>query len=490
MFFHYLGDGNESIGFRRRFFVPQPRRLFVGNLLILQPNHLDMGNFTTYKSHYRSIITLGLPLLLGQLGMILTGFADTLMVGHYSTDALASASFVNNIMNFMTVLCMGFSYGLTPIVGARNARGEHFEVGATVKNAILLNMAFGIAVGAAMLSIYFNVEKLGQPANLIPLIKPYYLVLLASMVPMLFVNTLRQFTDGITDTRLSMWIIIGGNILNIILNYLTIYGKMGFPELGLLGAGLSTLAARMAMAIAYAVVLSRSHRYRRYLSGIKAGRLDTATIATIFATSWPIAVQMGLETGIFSFASIMIGWLGEIPLAAYQIMLSISTIGFLVYYSLGASMSIKIAGYYGAGDIDKIKSCSVAGLHIIMLFAAIACMVFFFLGEPVIKLFTSDVAVISVALLVVPPLMLYQVGDALQVTYANALRGITDVRPMMLTAIVAYLIVGLPLGYLLGFPCGMGIVGIYLSFAVALLLAGIMFFTKFRLDLRDMQAKR
>ena len=446
-----------------------------------------MGQLTIYKSHYRQIFTLGLPLMLGQLGMIMTGFADTFMVGHYSTESLAAASFVNNVMNFMTVLCMGISYGLTPIVSATNARGKHTEVGGIVKNAVLLNMTFGIGIGLAMLAIYFNVEKMGQPANLIPLIKPYYLVLLASMIPMLFVNTLRQFTDGIADTRLSMWIIIGGNILNIILNYLTIYGNFGFPELGLLGAGLSTLAARIAMAVAYVIVLSQSGKYTEYVQGIKHCHADMGTIATIFGTSWPIAVQMGLETGIFSFASIMIGWLGEIPLAAYQIMLSISTIGFMIYYSLGASMSIKIASYYGAGDIAKIRSCSIAGLHIIMLFAAVACLVFYFLGEPVIRLFTDDTAVIAVALMVIPPLMLYQIGDALQVTYANALRGITDVRPMMLTAIIAYLAVGLPLGYFLGFPCGMGIVGIYLSFAVALLMAGIMFFAKFRIDIMRLQ---
>lgn len=445
-----------------------------------------MKYLSTYIRHYRQIATLGLPLLLGQLGMIMTGFADTFMVGHYTTESLAAASFVNNIMNFMTVLCMGFSYGLTPIVSATNARGDRRGVGAIVKNAVLLNMAFGIAVGLAMLLIYFNVEKMNQPANLIPLIKPYYLVLLASMVPMLLVNTLRQFTDGIGNTRLSMWIIIGGNLLNILLNYLTIYGNFGFPELGLLGAGLSTLAARVAMAAAYIIVLSRSHRYATYVQGIRHGDIDSRISSNIFATSWPIAVQMGLETGIFSFASIMIGWLGEIPLAAYQIMLSISTIGFMVYYSLGASMSIKIAGYYGNGDITQIRNCSVAGLHIIMACAATACLLFFFLGEPVIRLFTDDVAVIAVAMLVIPPLMLYQVGDALQVTYANALRGITDVRPMMITAIIAYLIVGLPLGYLLAFPCSMGIVGIYLSFAVALLLAGVLFFAKFQIDLRNL----
>lgn len=445
--------------------------------------------FNTYKSHYRKIITLGIPLLLGQIGMIITGFADTFMIGHYDTASLAAASFVNNVMNFMTVMCLGFSYGLTPIVSTTNAHSSHFDVGAAVKNAMILNMAFGIAAGLVMLVLYFNVDKMNQPAELLPLIKPYYIVMLISLVPMIFVNTLRQFTDGIADTHVSMWIIIGGNLLNIVLNYITIYGLCGFPEMGLLGAGLSTLVARLAMAIAYVVVLTRSTRYAGYMQGMTEGKADHHTTATIFHTSWPIAVQMGLETGIFSFASIMIGWLGAIPLAAYQIMLSIGTIGFMVYYSLGASMSICIARYYGAGNINGIRRNSVAGLHIIMSTAIIACMVFYLLGRSVIGLFTSDTAVITVAMTMIPPLMLYQVGDALQVAYANALRGITDVRPMMITAIIAYLVVGLPLGYLLAFPAGMGIVGIYLSFAVALLLAGLLFYARFKHDMHKMLSK-
>ena len=386
----------------------------------------------------------------------------------------------------MTVLCMGFSYGTTPIIGAKNARGEYDAVGMTVKNAVLLNMIFGVSIGLCMLVLYFNIERLGQPANLIPLIKPYYIVMLLSTLPMLLVNTLRQFTDGITDTKLSMWIIIGGNILNIILNYLTIYGKFGFPELGLLGAGLSTLAARVAMAVAYVVILANASKYKRYLEGMKRGRIDRSVTTAIFGTSWPLAVQMGLETGIFSFASVMIGWIGETSLAAYQIMLSISMIGFLIYYSFGASMSIKIAGYYGSGDIDKIKSCSRAGLHIIILCAIAASSIFYMLGEPIIRLFTSDVSVIAVALTVIPPLMLYQIGDALQVTFANALRGLTDVKPMMVIAIIAYLIIGLPAGYLLAFPCGLEIVGIYLSFAIALLFAGLLFFWKFSSDIKQL----
>lgn len=132
-----------------------------------------MKQFAKYKSHYRHIIALGLPLLLGQVGMILTGFADTFMVGHYNTESLAAASFVNNVMNFMTVLCMGFSYGLTPIVSSTNALGDRRKVGVTVRNAVVLNMAFGIVVGLAMLTVYFNVERMDQPPSLLSaMLKP------------------------------------------------------------------------------------------------------------------------------------------------------------------------------------------------------------------------------------------------------------------------------------------------------------------------------
>ena len=168
--------------------------------------------------YYKQIMTVGLPILLGQLGVIITGFVDTMMVGRYSTDALASASFVNSVFNLMSIVCLGFSYGITPIVGAYFAKGETSRIGVAVKTALLLNVLFGLLCGVVMLIMYIFLDEMGQPEHLLPLMRPYYIVILVSMLPMVAVNALRQFTDGITDTKLGMIILLGGNVLNVVGN--------------------------------------------------------------------------------------------------------------------------------------------------------------------------------------------------------------------------------------------------------------------------------
>ena len=436
-------------------------------------------SFSHYKHYYSSILKLGLPIMLGQLGVIVTGFADTVMVGHYSTEALASASFVNNVFTLVMVACMGFSYGITPIIGALYARGETQSIGCTMRNALVLNLLFGAAALLAMVAFYELLDDMGQPAELLPLIRPYYVVILLSNVPLVLAGALKQFTDGVGRTRLGMWILILGNLINIVLNFLLIYGHCGLPEMGLQGAGVSTLIARVAMAVGFVAVILGSKSYRPWVRAFFASRVSLKDMRSIFATSIPIAVQMALETGSFTAASVMIGWLGKVPLAAYQIMVIFGMLGFMVYYGIGASITIKISHFHGVGDMRRVRECAAAGYHIILIAVAVACTVFYFFGTPIIRLFTTDARVIAVAASLIVPMIMYQLGDATQVAFSNALRGLADVRPAMLIALTAYVIVGLPVCYVLAFPCGMGIVGVYVSFTVSLLTAGLLFMRRF-----------
>lgn len=291
-----------------------------------------------YKKYYHSILVIGMPILLGQLGVIVTGFVDTMMVGRYSTDALASASFVNSLFNLMNIVCLGFSYGLTPIVGDYFARGETSKIGSAVKTALVLNLVFGILCGLIMLFMYVFLDEMGQPSHLLPLMKPYYAVILISMFPLVVVNVLRQFTDGITDTRLGMIILVGGNAFNILGNWFLIYGECGFPEWGLYGAGVSTLVARVLMMVAYVACLCVLKRYKAYVRGFREGIMMRADMREVGRLSLPVSMQMGMETTIFTVATIFVGWLGADYLAASQIILAMGTLGFMVYYSFGASM--------------------------------------------------------------------------------------------------------------------------------------------------------
>lgn len=435
--------------------------------------------FKKYRKFYKQIFIIGLPILLGQLGVIVTGFIDTMMVGRYSTEALASASFVNSLFNLMNIVCLGFSYGLTPIVGAYFAKGEKSRIGAMMKTALVLNLLFGLLCGLIMLLLYVFLDEMGQPEELLPLMKPYFIVILLSMIPIVAVNALRQFTDGITDTKLGMIILLGGNVLNILGNWVFIYGKLGFPEWGLFGAGVSTLIARVSMLLVYVVCLCVMSEYREYLRGFIDGIVNLRDFVSIGKVSLPISMQMGMETGIFTVATVFVGWLGADYLAAYQVILVMGTLGFMVYYSFGASMSIMIANYSGVGDMEKVRCCAQAGFHIILASAVVASVLLLVGGEDVIRLFTDDDTVVKIALMLIIPWMIYQLGDAMQVAFANALRGIKCVMPVMRYAFYAYIVLGIPACYLFAFPFGGGIVGIYLSFAVSLLVAGILFMRRF-----------
>ena len=429
--------------------------------------------------YYKQIMTVGLPILLGQLGVIITGFVDTMMVGRYSTDALASASYVNSVFNLMSIVCLGFSYGITPIVGAYFAKGETSLIGVAVKTALLLNVLFGLLCGVVMLIMYIFLDEMGQPEHLLPLMRPYYIVILVSMLPMVAVNALRQFTDGITDTKLGMIILLGGNVLNVVGNYLLIYGAYGFPEWGLFGAGVSTLVARVLMLVAYVVCICVMSKYRPYLRGFIDGIVTFGEMLQVTKLSFPISMQMGMETAIFTVATVFVGWLGADYLAAYQVVLVMGTFGFMVYYSFGASMSIMIANYAGAGEKEKVRRCARAGYVIILGSALAASLMILLAGKHVMWLVTQDEAVIGIALSLIVPWIVYQLGDATQVAYANALRGIKCVMPVMKYAFWSYVVLGIPACYVFAFPLGGGIVGVYLSFAVSLFVAGVLFMRRF-----------
>lgn len=434
-----------------------------------------MSFWQKYKGNYVDIIKLGLPIVIGQLGMIVTGFADTIMVGRYSTEALASASFVNNVFNVANLACIGFTYGLTPLIGALFTQKRNDTIGAILRNGLFVNLLFTLLLCGIMTVLYLNVHRMGQPEELLPLIRPYYLMFLAGLIPICVFNAFAQWSYAINHTKMPMWIILFANLVNIAGNYMLIYGEWGCPELGLTGAGISTLFSRVLTMVCIMYVFFGFKRYKTYRNGFLSSKLSLRHITHINRTSWPVSLQMAFETGAFSVAAVMAGWLGKVPLASYQVMVTVGTLGFCIYYSLGASVSVLVANAAGLKDNKKIRQISFAGYHILLTLATISSTVFFVFGENLIQAFTDDPAVVATSLGLIVPLILYQYGDATQINFANALRGTSNVMPMLWIAFVSYIVVGLPSTYLLGFTAGLGIYGIYLSFSVSLFLAAALF---------------
>lgn len=434
----------------------------------------------TYKNHYKALVSLGLPIVIGQIGVIILGFADTLMIGHHSTAELGAASFVNNVFNLAIIFSTGFSYGLTPIVGGLFGTSQYAPAGQALRNSLLANSLVAFLITLCMSVLYWNVESLGQPEELIPLIKPYYLVLLASLVFVMLFNCFKQFTDGITDTRTAMWILLGGNVLNIFGNYLLIYGKCGLPELGLLGAGISTLFSRMVMVVVFVCIFLRSSRFVRYKVGFLRMGWSKAMFCRLNGLGWPIAFQMGMETASFSLSAIMIGWLGTIALASHQVMLAISQFTFMMYYGMGAAVAVRVSNFNGQRDIVNVRRAAYAGFHMMMALGAVLSLIVFLFRNQLGSWFTDSPEVVTMVTSLIVPFLIYQFGDGLQITFANALRGISDVKPMMLIAFIAYFVISLPVGYLCGFVLGWGIVGVWMAFPFGLTSAGWMLWWRFR----------
>lgn len=437
-----------------------------------------MHNMSTYwhkyRQHYLDIARLSGPIMVAQLGTIVTAYADTIMVGHYNTPSLAAASLVTNLFNLVILLSLGFSYGITPLVGALLATRDEGKIGAMLRGIVVVNTLLGTLLLLAMALLYFFLDHLGQPAELMPLVRPYYLIVLVSMMPVFLTQVCRQFCDALGHTSLSMWIFTAGNALNIVGNYMLIYGHWGAPQMGLMGAGVSTLVARLLMCIAYLAIIATGAHYKGFLQGFKVAHCSMGQLRHIAFTSLPISLQMGLECGIFTFALVVVGWFGATSLAAYQVILTLSNLGFMIYYAFGAGTAIKIAHYRGEGNVTAIARAAHAGYALTLACAIIASLVFLTAGNLIMSIFTTDEAVIALALSLIGPLVLYQLGDATQILYANSLRGMGDTLAVMLCATIAYLAVGVPLIYLLAVPAGLQLTGIYYAFFVALLLAGIM----------------
>lgn len=423
--------------------------------------------------------------MIGQLGIIILSFADTMMVGRCGTAELAAASFVNNMFNLVIVFSTGFSYGLTPVVGNHYGRGECSSVGRMLKNGLAVNAVAALGLMLLMSVLYFNIHRLGQPAELLPLMRPYYIVLLISLLFVLLFNAFKQFADGITDTVTPMFVLLGGNVLNIFLNWVLIYGKLGAPAMGLMGAGVATLTARVAMLLVFILVFFTAKRYRPYVQGFCESHVNREDFVLLNKMGMPVGLQMGMETASFSLSTVMVGWIGTVALAAHQVMLTVGQLGFMMYYGMAAAVAVKVSNYHGQNDVTTVRTTASVGFRIILVMAAMVSVPLLFFRGSIGYLFADSAEVAAMVASLVIPFVVYQFGDGLQCNYSNALRGISDVKMVSVYAFIAYFIISLPSAYLFGFVFDWGLTGIWLSFPLGLTTAGLLFYRRFRYAVRN-----
>ncbi len=433
-----------------------------------------------YFQEYKSLLRLGVPIIIGQVGMTVQGVADTIMVGRHSTGELAAAGFVNNLFTLAILLCIGYSMGAVSQIGSCYTQGRRREIVTILKSSFVADLSQSLFIVLCLLGVYFALPWLGQPEELLPLMRPYFLILLVSLPVIMACSAFRQFFDCLNDTWVSMLIMLIGNIWNIVFNWFLIFGKCGFPELGIDGAAWATLTSRLAMLVLYVLIFFFAPRYVEFRHYWRTERHKKREVALLNRLGWPIAIQMGMETASFSLCAIMLGWVGTAALAAHQVMLNVSMMIFMFYIGVGSAVAIRVSNYKGLDNYAGVRTAAHAGYHIIFVLGVIASITVFCLRQDISALFTDSDEVAAIVTTLVWPLVLYQLGDGIQTNYVNALRGLGDVKRLVYYSFVAYVIISLPLSYLFGIALEWGAFGIWMGFPFGLTSAGVLYVLRFR----------
>lgn len=436
-------------------------------------------NFRPYFNHYRKTMALAYPICISQIAHMMVGIADTVFVGKLGVNELAAAALSNSIFIVVLVFGIGISMGITPLVAAADGKKDSNEISGLLKNSLLTCFLAGVFLFILLFLITPVLKYLNQPERVIELAVPFLDVQLFSMVPLMVFVALKQFAEGLSFTKQSMYISVGSNILNIILNYTLIYGKFGFPEMGFMGSAWATFYSRIWMALAMVLFIWFNPIFKNYRKGLIPRNYSFSMIKKMFSLGIPVGLQFVFEVAAFAFAAVMIGWIGANELASHQIALSMASITYMVASGIAAAASVRVGNKRGRLDHPGLRMAGFSAMHLVMLVMAFFGLSFVLLNEFLPYLFINDpeVILLTSSLLIIAGI--FQISDGVQCVGMGILRGLEDVKFPTMVALIAYWMIGLPAGYLLAFKAGMGIFGIWYGLTLGLTIAAILLFRRF-----------
>ena len=452
-----------------------------------------MYRFSAYKDQYKQNLRLALPVVLTQLGQILTQFADNLMVGRYGGDdplPLAAVSFGGAVFFILFITSIGIALGMTPLIGELYAQGNRERSSHLLQNGILFYGALGIAMTAFQYAIIPLMYHLGQPVEVVDAAIPYYKMLVWSMPFVMLFFAFKQFLEGVGNTKVEMAVTIIANLANVGFNWIFIYGRCGLPEMGAVGAGLGTLLSRIIAPVLMIGYFYARREYRDYLERFALRNYSWREVGQLTRMGLPIALQMFLESSAFVGTGIMMGWFGDgakTAIGANQIATTIANCAFMIVMSIGAATTIRVSHCYGARNLGEMTMAAKASYHLVLAWNAFAAVVFLSLRHVIPTLFTTNAEVIGIASQLLAFAALYQLSDGIQNVSVGILRGIQDVRIIMPIALISYWLLNLPVGYLVGFTLGMGPAGLYIGFTFGLSTAALLMILRIRRSIRKLR---
>lgn len=433
----------------------------------------------SWKDHIIQTALLALPVCLSNVGHITVDLADNFFIGQLEnrTVGQAAISLAGAFYILVLVLAIGISYALTPIVAELNAKDDKEKISVHLRHSLALNLLVSALLFAVLWSCAPLLKYTGRPEEVTELAIRFLNVIMLSMIPLSIFFTFKQFTEGMSDTRTAMFITIGANGMNILLNYLLVFGKFGFPEMGIMGACWATFISRVMMALVMFLYVRYSRKYSHYRIAFFSGKYFREVFKAQLKIGVPSGLMFAMEVAAFSIPTLFIP--GTTQLAAHRLALSLAAMTYMVSSGLGAAATIRVGHFLGMGNQSGIRRAGFSAIFLsfgFMVFAA-ACFILFrhqlpaiFNNEPEVLSYTASLLLIAAA---------FQLFDGTQVTAQGALRGLQDTIYPGWVAFVAYWVIGLPMSWILCVKFGMGATGVWFGFIAGLLVASIGFIRRF-----------
>ena len=432
-------------------------------------------SFSKYLPVYRKNLVLAVPVIFSQIGQVTVNLVDNMMVGHLGTTELAAASFANNVFLIGMLFGIGFTLGLTPLVGQSLRLNNKRSIGAWLRNGVLVHGIVSIILGILMSFVVFFMEYMGQREDVVQLAAPYYLIHVFSLIPLLIFFSIKQFYEGIGNTKIAMVITIIVNVVNVGLNYILIYGKLGFPEFGLNGSACASLISRMLMPVIFIGIVFRVPQLAKYMRAARCTTFEKEKIKKIIHIGVPIGLQSVIEVLSFSFGAVMLGWISKEAIAGHQVAMGLISMTYLISFGLASGTTIRVSHAFGDKNRTELRQTILASVHIVLAFMSLMGILFILFRNQLPLLFTSDPEVVKIASKLFVVAAFFQIFDGMQVVLLGALRGMADVRIPMFMAFFSYMVICLPVSYLLAFVLNIGFSGVWIGWVFGLSIAALLF---------------
>ncbi len=422
------------------------------------------------------------------LGHTFVAFADNIMVGQLGTAELAAVSLGNSFVFIAMSLGIGFSTAITPLVAEADGSGNEANGKSALKHGLVLCTFLGLSLFVIILLCKPLMYAMKQPDEVVRLAIPYLELVAFSLVPLIIFQAFKQFSEGLSQTKYPMYATIIANIVNVVLNYLLIFGSFGFPKLGIVGAAIGTLAARFIMVFYIWFLLKRKEKFQTYVTGFNFKKIERKVIRKIVGLGFPSALQMFFEVAIFTAAIWLSGVLGKNAQAANQIALNLSSMTFMVGMGLSVAAMVRVGNQKGLQDFKELRRIAQS-IFFLTLLLEVVFAALFLLGRhwlPTIYLDVDDIAnqldnteVIIMASQLLLVAAIFQISDGIQVVVLGALRGLQDVKIPTLITFIAYWLIGFPVSYFLGLFTKSKSTGIWIGLLLGLTASAVMLYIRF-----------